>query len=145
MLTLLCCLQPGYGTGSSLRPVPWPVLPVPTLSACAGSVLRKGTRRLDRGVWDLSFFLLVTRFCFSSWGLSAQTGFCSVLAWCLSPGWAGCAALAGAGSQTMCCSSAAAQVLMGLFSANSGAEHRGLSALSTAAKKAVQTPVVVRE
>lgn len=42
-------------------------------------------------------------------------------------------------------SSAAAQVLMGLFSAKPGAAHRGLSALSTTAERAVQTPVVVRE
>lgn len=42
-------------------------------------------------------------------------------------------------------SSPAAQVLMGLFSAKSGAERRGLSALSTTAERAVQTPVLVRE
>lgn len=42
-------------------------------------------------------------------------------------------------------SSAAAQVLMGLFSTKSEAECRGLSALSTTVERAVQTPVVVRE
>lgn len=76
--------------------------PHPLLIACAGSVLCKGTRRLDHVVWDISFFLLVAGLCFSSWGLSAQTGFCSVLAQCPCPSWAGCAALAGADSQAMC-------------------------------------------
>lgn len=87
------------------------------------------------------FFPLVAGLCFSSWGLSARTGLCSVLARCPCPGWA---ALAGADSQNTLLL-LRHEVLMGLFSAESGAEHGGLAALSTAAKRAVQTPVVARE
>lgn len=87
----------------------------PRSSACAAlpasvpvlCMLCQGTEEIRS--WCLGLLLFSAR-CwalFFFWGLSARTGFCSVLARCLSPGWAGCAALAGADSRTTCCGTSA--------------------------------------